>query len=366
MEDQLCEFLTNYILQSEQKAITYEEYMKIALYHEQFGYYMKSQQKIGGKGDFITTSNISPIFGMIFTKVIEEASIQHKLPLTICEIGAGNGRFAKAILEEFQHKFPEIYEDVVYVIIESSPYHRKLQQEILPIGDKVLQFESLEQAKLAFPSFQGMIISNELFDAFPVRVVEKQDGVVFEVKVTVNDNGMLNEILTKLDDQEVLHYLDSQKIHLANNQRFEIPLAMIEYIHQLGKFIDRGLIYTIDYGYTNEEWMQPEHRKGSLRGYYQHSMIEDPLKHPGNMDLTTHISFDALIYYGQQAELEFQQKMRQDEFLLSAGILDYLEEHYDPNPFSEISKQNRAIRSLIMGGGISQSFQVVIQTAGLK
>ena len=366
MEERLINFIKDYISQSTKKAITYEEYMNIALYHERYGYYMKSQQKIGSKGDFITSSNISNMFGMIFARVFLDASSQQHLPLIICEIGAGNGRFAKAILDEFQNRFPEVYEDVVYLIIESSPYHRKLQQEVLPIGEKVIQFDSLEQAKLAYPSFQGIIISNELFDAFPVRVIEKQDGHIFEVKVTVDENGMLTEMLTKLDDKEVLRYLDTQKITLSNQQRFEVPLSMIEYIKQLGDFVDKGLIYTIDYGYTNEEWMLPEHKKGSLRGYYQHKMIDNPLQHPGDMDLTTHISFDALIYYGQQVELAFVQKMRQDEFLLSAGILDYLQEHYDPNPFSEVSKQNRAIRSLIMGGGISQSFQVVIQSVGLN
>ena len=40
------------------------------------------------------------------------------------------------------------------------------------------------------------------------------------------------------------------------------------------------------------------------------------------------------------------EKWRQDEFLLSIGILDHLESHHDPNPFSEVNKRNRDIRSL--------------------
>ena len=51
----------------------------------------------------------------------------------------------------------------------------------------------------------------------------------------------------------------------------------------------------------------------------------------------------------------------QDEFLLSIGILDHLENHHDPNPFSEVSRRNREIRSLIMPSGISAAFQVLVK-----
>ena len=110
--------------------------------------------------------------------------------------------------------------------------------------------------------------------------------------------------------------------------------------------------------------MEPQEAKGSLRGYYQHQMIDNVLQHPGEMDITTHIHFDWLIQKGEQAELEFHSKLRQDEFLLKAGILKELENHYDPNPFSEVSKRNRAIRSLIMPSGMSSFFHLVIQQKG--
>ena len=80
-------------------------------------------------------------------------------------------------------------------------------------------------------------------------------------------------------------------------------------------------------------------------------MIENVLQHPGEMDITSHIHFDWLIKRGEQAKLGFIEKLRQDEFLLKTGILKELQDHYDPNPFSETSKRNRAIRSLISSWG---------------
>jgi SAM-dependent MidA family methyltransferase len=64
--------------------------------------------------------------------------------------------------------------------------------------------------------------------------------------------------------------------------------------------------------------------------------------------------------------LLFHSKPRQDEFLLKAGILKELENHYDPNPFSNVSKRNRAIRSLIMPSGMSSFFHLVIQQKGIN
>ena len=36
------------------------------------------------------------------------------------------------------------------------------------------------------------------------------------------------------------------------------------------------------------------HQEGSLRGYYEHKLIRNPLAYPGEMDLTTHIHWDEL------------------------------------------------------------------------
>jgi hypothetical protein len=49
---------------------------------------------------------------------------------------------------------------------------------------------------------------------------------------------------------------------------------------------------------------------------------------------------------------------------VNAGILSYLKENGELNPFGEAAKQNRAIRSLIMPDGMSASFQVYIHEKG--
>ncbi|GHH96978.1 class I SAM-dependent methyltransferase [Neobacillus kokaensis] len=350
-------YLQNLILKSPNQLISYADFIATALYHPEFGYYMTEKQKIGRQGDFITTSNISDVYGRLMAKWFSVVCKKNNLPPNFCEIGAGNGRFAKAFLQEWTEK---INMPLQYLIIETSPYHRKLQSEVLNSYPSVRQMNDVTDLK----SFEGIIFSNELFDALPVHVIEKENGTLNEIMVGLK-NQQLVEHKIPLANQDILSFLEKNQSTLHEGQRMEIPLAMDVILKQISSSLTRGIVVTADYGYTTEEWQDPRRSRGSLRGYYQHKMIDNVLVNPGEMDITTHIHFDHLIKKGEQFDLQFITKLRQDEFLLKAGILKELEDHYDPNPFSEIGRRNRAIRSLIMPGGISSFFQIVIQQKGL-
>ncbi|MDF2856601.1 MAG: hypothetical protein K0Q87_2452 [Neobacillus sp.] len=354
----MINYLSTLISASPNHLITYAEYMEAVLYHPELGYYMKKKEKIGRKGDFITTSNISDIYGRIIAKWFAHTCLTNNLEPVFCEVGGGNGRFAHAFLQEWQKS---IKTSLTYIIVESSSYHQELQYELLKDVYSIIQVESLGELE----SFEGVIFSNELFDALPVHVVQKNHGQIFEMMVGIKEE-QLYEVKVPIMNQELLTFLEVSGIELKENQRIEIPLAMGNMLEQVSQALTKGLVVTADYGYTNEEWEQPARASGSLRGYYQHKMITDVLKHPGKMDITSHIHLDWLIQKGELVGLKVLGKLRQDEFLLKIGILKELENHYDPNPFSEVSKRNRAIRGLIMPSGISSYFQIVIQQKGLN
>jgi SAM-dependent MidA family methyltransferase len=348
--------MLNYIIekirQSSTGLISYAEFIDLALYDKTQGYYMKNQVKIGKHGDFITTSNVSDIFGSILSKWFLALVKKNQITPCVCELGAGNGRFAKSFYDTWR-KNTDL--PLQYYIVETSPYHRSLQGEILPIGTDIHQVESMSDIK----PFKGLIFSNELFDALPVHVIEKRHGQIFEVMVGT-DGTTLKEEYISLSDPNIDEYLRSQKLELADHQRIEIPLSMEDVIKDIADTLETGIVVTVDYGYTNEEWKNPLRKAGSLRAYYKHQMVTDVLLNPGEMDLTHHVHFDSLVNIGRKYGLDFLLKNRQDEFLISSGILKELEENYDPNPFSEKSKRNRAIRSLVMPG-MSSHFDVIVQ-----
>lgn len=350
-------YLKNKILESPSKMISYAAFIQEALYHPTLGYYMKEREKVGRFGDFITTSNVSDIYGKIvarwFSKLVDEKGI----PATVCEIGGGNGRFANAFIEGWKELSTE---KLQYYILEESPYHRKLQLETIQFDENIRQISSLEELK----PFHGLIFSNELFDALPVHVIEKRNNQIMEVMVSFNGDRFV-EGFVPLEDDSIQSFLEDSGLVLQLNQRIEIPLSMVEFVKKIADVIERGLILTVDYGYTNEEWMEPSHQDGSLRGYYQHGQVNDVLKNPGEIDITSHVHFDSFIQIGEEHGLRLHKKVRQDEFFLSIGLLEQLLEHSDPNPFSKVSRRNRAIRSLIMPNGMSSYFHVIIQSKGL-
>ena len=75
-------------------------------------------------------------------------------------------------------------------MIEVSPFHRKLQQEQLGSFSNVSYYTSYSEMGDSFEDS----FSNELFDAFPVEVIEKRNGILYEVRITYTEEGNLSEV----------------------------------------------------------------------------------------------------------------------------------------------------------------------------
>lgn len=345
---------------------SYKEFMETALYDPDAGYYMKKTIKLGNKGDFYTSNHVHPVFQKTFGRFFVDVIRKENLSPIICEWGAGDGRFAKNILKYIKNNDEELYEHISYLIIEASPFHQAILLENLSeYKDKIKVFSTEQQAQVSYPVLEGIVFSNELIDAFPVHVVEKRNGELYEVMVDwVDDRFVEKTVLNQ--NKQLEDWLLKYGPELPENHRMEVCLSMVRWINNIHQWLQKGLLITVDYGYSNEELLLMERREGSLRGYYKHEMVNDPLKNPGEMDLTAHIQWDAFrkINDSNDAKEIFHDK--QDKFLIHAGLFTFLNNAAGANPFSEAYKENRAIQSLVHPGGISSSFHVNVQGKGLK
>lgn len=352
--------LKELIAGSPQKRISYNDYMDAVLYTPKIGYYARAKEKIGPRGDFYTSGNVGDAFGRSlarwFVYLIKRCGVSPR----IIEVGAGDGKLAYDILVYIKETEPQIWDSLTYVLVDGSPFHRKIQHERLGKFKQAVSDASLEK----WTNVNGIVFSNELFDALPVYVIEKYKGALVEVFVTEKEGDLVEE-REPLDNPDILSYLTERKITLNEKQRYEVPLNMIREYEKIVSCIESGILLTIDYGYTDREWKEPAHLQGSLRGYYRHQMIKDALMYPGDMDLTTHIHFDTLIEIGKRKDLSNRGLFLQNEFLLKAGILEELKDHQGTDPFSKTAKRNRAIRGLIVPGGFSEHFKVLLQSKNL-
>ncbi|MGM7701963.1 class I SAM-dependent methyltransferase [Pseudalkalibacillus sp. Hm43] len=359
MSETVIEDILREKIASSNGSIDFATYMETVLYLEK-GYYQNEQPKIGKQGDFYTSSSVHPVFAWIFADYFEQYCLNHDLPFRICELGGGTGAFAEQVLDYVKKHKPDRYKELVYEFVEISSEHKNEARSRLSDHNNVTFHTSIAELQENGP-YRGIIFSNELLDALPVHVVEKKGNALFEVKVSFDEENGLYELLEPLSDERVLEWLAWSGLTIPEGHRIEIPLSMMDWLDEITHCLGEGLLVTVDYGYQNDELLQPELRNGTLRGYYKHQMIENSLSHPGKMDLTTHIHFDALIEQGKEKGLQTEYFGKQREFLLEHGLFQHLVEHDNRDPFSEVSRLNRAIRSFASPGGISEAFHVLVQ-----
>ena len=97
LESSLVEVILK-TLQKNAGPISFHDFMQMALYTPQLGYYTANKHKIGKKGDFITAPVLSLLFSHTFAR--QFATLLPKLGKqpVIIEFGAGTGHFAAECL----------------------------------------------------------------------------------------------------------------------------------------------------------------------------------------------------------------------------------------------------------------------------
>jgi len=344
-------------------SISFRDFMDMALYYPELGYYTSPQEKIGGSGDFFTASELDRAFGELLGKQFVE--IFHKVdeePFQIVEIGAGKGYLAHDILRYLKENYPDIYKKSQYILIEKSPYHIKLQKELLKdfgivrwVQD-IIDFED--------ESITGVIFSNELFDAFPVHLIRKINGKIYEVFISVDEENNVKEIL-KEAGEDILRYLKELNIDLPEGMQTEVNLDAKDYIQKIAKKTKKGYVITVDYGYPSAELYKHYRMKGTLLCYHKHRYSENYYQHVGMQDITSHVNFSALKYYGMVAGLDFTGFTDQAHFLTNLGLMDIFAQLQERSDLEAFERLNR-LKTLVLPKGMGEKFKVLVQHKNIK
>ena len=66
--------LSNIIIQRirQKGPMSFHDFMEMVLYYPELGYYTSNGDKIGPAGDFYTSCELSPVFGAMIAKQMEE------------------------------------------------------------------------------------------------------------------------------------------------------------------------------------------------------------------------------------------------------------------------------------------------------
>jgi SAM-dependent MidA family methyltransferase len=199
-------------------------------------------------------------------------------------------------------------------------------------------------------------------DAFPVYRALYTQGVWQEIYVEWdNTNGRFKDKRVPLKQGPLLEYINEERIEPEEGQFIEINLDAPQWLRKVAGQLTDGQIITIDYGDVGEELYAAHRLNGTFRCYRNHRAYHDPYLFPGNQDMTSHVNFSACIRAVLGTGFD-SRLMTQKQFLLECGILDRLQNHEALDPFSPVSRRNRAIRQLLLSDGMSELFKVLIQT----
>lgn len=345
-------------------AITFFDWMKMALYDVDEGYYCRSsRQKWGREGDYRTSPERSSLFAATFARYF--ATLYEKLGKParwrIVEVGGGEGHFATGVLQTLQKYLPHVFAATNYVLDEVSSHARTLARErLLPFSDHV-EFRKLDDLEVD----TGVVFSNELLDAFPVHRLKMDEGQLREFYVKVGANEKFDWTLGPLSTRYLDDYFAECDIQLVEGQVAEVNLQIEEWLRKVARKMRTGYLVTVDYGADADALYSSAARfqyRGTLRSFYRHRIVDDVLARPGEQDITTTIDWSFVKRVGGKLGFEAVEFDRQDKFLVANGLLEQLElESQQCKNEAEQLRLSTAVREMILPDRMAASFQVLVQ-----
>jgi SAM-dependent MidA family methyltransferase len=369
----------------ERGPMTVAAFMDLALYHSDVGYYARATRRSGRAGEFFTSVDVGPLFGELLEVQLAEmfailseataenaehpeptffsaASASSAVAFDLVEAGASDGRLAADILRAAKRRDPSVYDALRLHLAEASPSARAAQPATLDdVADRLVS------SSATLPeSFEGVLIANELLDAFPVhQVVMREEGLreVFVSSCLRGERQTLRIVEDAPSTPALQHYLDALDVQLEPGWRVEINLRALDWMRDAARRLRRGFMVIIDYGHQAHELYSATHAGGTLTTYAAHRSAgaeagEDPvwLRDPGDQDLTTHVDFTGVRAAAEAEGMTTIGFLDQTYFLM--GLLPAL-----GNPQSAL--RTPQFKMLMMPGGLGSTHKVLILGKGV-
>jgi SAM-dependent MidA family methyltransferase len=282
-----------------------ETYMSLALGHPVHGYYA-SKMPLGERGDFITAPEISQMFGELIGLwcVAVWRAMDEPKPLLLVELGPGRGSLMADALRAARVA-PDFLGSIDLHLVETSEVLQRSQRVALKNSRVTATWHKTAED---VPCGPAIIVANEFFDCLPVRhFVRSKDG--------------WHESLVGLDGEERLCFglaPDAEPGIGAPGEPGQVIEAGFVGARLMTRLAARiaaqgGAFLVIDYGHDRPR------RDATLQAVKRHRFA-DPLRDPGEADLTAHVDFCGLSRAARAAGAEVHGPVPQGEWLARLGI----------------------------------------------
>lgn len=351
--DKLVELLQRRI-EAAGGALSFSDYMSQVLYEPGLGYYMAGAPKFGADGDFVTSPEISPLFGAALAVQVRE--VLKRTGGGILELGAGSGKLALSILQSLTDIV-----DLEYTILEPSAELVQRQRQLLKSNLSAAQMSCVEWISALPVDFVGVVVANEVMDALPVERFRVGDSSASTEQLCVS--AEFNTISCQASEPllKAIAAIEADlDAPLVAGYQSEVCLLLKPWLVSLAQSLSQGVLLLIDYGYPRREYYLPERRQGTMTCYYKHRAHDDPYHWPGLQDITAHVDFTSVAEAGVSADLDLLGYATQSAFLLDNDLLKMVEAQSQEKK-SELDRiaLARAVKTLTLPGEMGERFQVM-------
>ena len=284
-------------------------YMELCLTHPRHGYYV-ARDPLGREGDFTTSPEISQMFGELLG--LWAASVWKAIGspplLRLIELGPGRGTMMADALRALR-VLPPLYQSLSVHLVEINPVLREKQKSTLTGVRNIAWHERLDDV----PGGPSVILANEYFDVLPIHQVVKRETGWHERVVEIDGTGqlvfgtaaeptprfeaLLPPLVRAAPVGAVFEWRpDAEIMKIATRMRAQGGAALI-----------------IDYGHIRSD------AGDTFQAIARHNFA-DPLKNPGQADVTAHVDFQALMRAAEDLGARVHGPVPQGEFLKRLGI----------------------------------------------
>lgn len=340
--------------------VGFAEFMELALYDPDHGYYSGTEPRYGRRGDFLTAPTASPWYSRVLAGLLTQLA-DRVGPVTLVDLAAGDGSLLAGLSEGLHARASDVV--ARWVAVERSTAMRECLAQRFPGV-----FEVVADLGEAGPSTGPVVIhASELYDALPVeRVIAGEEGLE-DLRVAVKDGSLAWS--RKPAGEDVAAYFSQHQVRLEPGQIAEACLSA-RALHQrhLQWAGDDALMLTLDYGYEARRLYDPRGRgQGSLACYRRHQLSRDPLENPGQQDITAHVNWDDLRAAGEREGWQEIGLWPLAEFMVRTGLPEIVEDcglGMEAAVNSRTVRERQEIKRLLDPEGMGSDLKMLIQGRG--
>ena len=289
------------------------EFMKEALTHPKFGFYMK-KNIFGSHGNFVTSPEISQMFGELIgiwcLNLWEKMNRPNNFQ--IIEMGPGLGTLMKDLLRVCNKLSPDFLRAIKINLIEKSPKLKKYQMKNL-CGININWHTSLSEKIINDPF---IIIANEFLDTLPIRQFQFSNNswnerIIGFSKAKSKFFFTLKEIKNLPNTLRSLEIIKKAK----EGDIVEFNPNAEKLMDKIGRIMNKNQGYglIIDYGHTKISFGE------TLQAVKKHRFC-NALEKPGESDLTAHVDFELIAKIAKESGAKVYSPIPQGQFLRNLGI----------------------------------------------